>query len=506
MTKLIGVLQKIPLQNLAGDEVYGMYNTVYPIYQLMMAIAIAGIPTALSYYIVQKPNQEVQERVLRTGLILISGAAIIFSILLFMLAPVIAYLIGDSRVIGSIQVLSVALLFTPIIAVYRGYYQGIEQAKISSISQLIEQMVRVLCMILVLFIGLKADWGNTKVATAVMWGSAVGAFATLLWFLYRKARRKVKSTSALQLREDIPSIIRLALPTALAAIVVPIVSVVDALTIPKYLIQSGWANTEAMAEFGVYSRIQPLIQLVSMLLGALAAGFIPSWVRAQLKEPSTLGLSQQLNVLHRISFIIGLAAAVGLMVLAEPINVMLYKDTVGLKTFILLAPTALASCVLAVQAPALQAAGLTKLSYLLFIVAAISKCVCNIWLVPKLGIEGAAIAGIIALHLAACIGAVALHRATKVPLVKGKSKLIQLAKKSIPLFVTVLATVLMVLSIDIILHITNQLLTSVLSERLLASCSTLISVVVGGLVFAVIINIFHGITKEERELILRKMK
>src|SRR5690606_31471031 len=142
------------------------YNTVYPIYQLMMAIAIAGIPTALSYYIVQKPNQEVQERILRAGLILISGASVIFSVIMFILSPSIAYLIGDPRIIGSIQVLAFALLFTPVIAVYRGYYQGTGQAKISSLSQLIEQLIRVLCMIVLLLIGIRADWSNPTIATA----------------------------------------------------------------------------------------------------------------------------------------------------------------------------------------------------------------------------------------------------------------------------------------------------------------------------------------------------
>lgn len=504
MTKLIGVLQKIPLQNLAGDEVYGMYNTVYPIYQLMMAIAIAGIPTALSYYIVQKPNQEVQERILRTGLILISGAGVIFSIMLFILSPSIAYMIGDSRVIGSIQVLAIALLFTPVIAVYRGYYQGTGQAKISSISQLIEQIIRVLCMIAVLLIGIKANWSNTTIATAVMWGSSIGAIATLMWLLSRRRRQRALIPVRQQLREDIPPLIRLALPTALAAIIVPMVSVVDAFTIPKHLIFSGWDHAASMAEFGIYSRIQPLIQLVSMLLGALAAGFIPGWVKASLAHQRGETLLQQLALLHRVSFMVGAAAAIGLIVLAEPINIMLYKDAAGLNTFVLLAFTALASCLLAVQAPALQAAGLARLSYLLLIAAAISKGIFNMLLVPKYGIAGAAVAGIIALSLSAIIGAIALNMATNDSRTKTIGKFKHHIKKSIPFFVTILACFLMVLAIDIVSQFADQLFASILSERLLATSIVFAGVIVGGLVFSIIIVIFRGITKEERELIFRK--
>ncbi len=54
LSKLIGVFQKIPLQNLAGDRVFGIYNAVYPFYQLAAVLATAGLPTAVSLLIAER--------------------------------------------------------------------------------------------------------------------------------------------------------------------------------------------------------------------------------------------------------------------------------------------------------------------------------------------------------------------------------------------------------------------------------------------------------------------
>lgn len=53
LSKLIGTLQKIPLQNMGGDAVFGIYNTVYPLYSLMMTIALAGLPAAISKFVAE---------------------------------------------------------------------------------------------------------------------------------------------------------------------------------------------------------------------------------------------------------------------------------------------------------------------------------------------------------------------------------------------------------------------------------------------------------------------
>src|SRR5690625_3291868 len=57
ISKLLGTLQKIPLQNIGGDEVFGIYNAVYPFYTLILFIATAGFPVAVSRFVSEHTAQ-----------------------------------------------------------------------------------------------------------------------------------------------------------------------------------------------------------------------------------------------------------------------------------------------------------------------------------------------------------------------------------------------------------------------------------------------------------------
>src|SRR5665647_221229 len=54
VSKLLGTMQKIPLQNIAGDEVFGIYNAVYPVYILILTLATAGLPIAVSKFVAER--------------------------------------------------------------------------------------------------------------------------------------------------------------------------------------------------------------------------------------------------------------------------------------------------------------------------------------------------------------------------------------------------------------------------------------------------------------------
>lgn len=202
----------------------------------------------------------------------------------------------------------------------------------------------------------------------------------------------------------------IALPVALGAVVVPVLGVVDAFMVPRLLQEGGASEAAAMTSFGVYSRAQPLVQLVVMVAGAAAAALVPSIALARMRGAYGQ-LRVQLSLAERAAWAIGAAAAIGLALLAEPLNMMLYSDTQGTFAFALVGCTALAGSVNAVTAPVLQGLGAVRIPAILLLVAALLKGVINAVLVPTYGIEGAAIAGVAALSVAALLGIIAVRYA-----------------------------------------------------------------------------------------------
>src|SRR4051794_1360653 len=80
LSKLIGTLQKIPLQNMAGDEVFGLYSAVYALAVMWMTLASAGIPVAVSVLVAERKahgDEHGAQRVLRWSLGLLSLSGIL---------------------------------------------------------------------------------------------------------------------------------------------------------------------------------------------------------------------------------------------------------------------------------------------------------------------------------------------------------------------------------------------------------------------------------------------
>jgi O-antigen/teichoic acid export membrane protein len=416
LSKLIGVFQKIPLQNLAGDRVFGIYNAVYPFYQLAAVLATAGLPTAVSLLIAERLRKgndpEGVRRTLFAALMLLGITGIVTFSFMWAGASHVAEWIGDTDTAGAIRSVSFALLLAPFVAALRGYVQGLGRMGLSAASQIVEQMIRVGIMLLVLVMSLSSiGWTDASVASGVMSGSAFGALAALLVlgvYVWKQRRRKRDAPIAGAMRSEMKKLAAIALPVALGAVVVPVLGVVDAFTVPRLLQAGGSSEANAMATFGVYSRAQPLVQLVVMVAGAAAAALVPGIALARMRGAYGQ-LRVQLSLAERAAWSIGAAAALGLAFLAEPLNVMLYADSNGTLAFALVGCTALAGSVNAVTAPVLQGLGAVRIPAVLLLVAALLKGVMNAALVPAYGIEGAAVAGVAALSAAAVLGAIAVR-------------------------------------------------------------------------------------------------
>ncbi len=447
LSKLIGTLQKIPLQNMGGDVVFGIYNTVYPFYSLVITLAIAGFPIAISKFVAESDvagNYKESRRILRLSSLFIGLLGIVLGICTYVGAPLIARWIDNAHVVSAIRYVSIAFLFVPMMSLLRGFFQGHQNMVPTAISQIVEQSVRVAVMILLLLYLTSREAGPESIAAGALFGSAAGGAAGLLvmllyWRRYRTsakrarvleettARCEVATASASEattrvLGASIPvrsesswrllrKIVLYAIPICLASLALPIMNLVDTFTVPKLLKAGGIGDSGAMIQFGIYNRGIPLVQLITMLATSLSVLFIPALAEARFKG-DTLLIQNQCRLSLRWFWMMGLAASVGLCVLAEPINVMLYQDAMGTDTVRWIAFTAAFSSISLISAALLQGIGIVKAPAVNLLVGALAKTLLNLWLVPKFGITGAAIAFVAAHILAAALNVALLVRST----------------------------------------------------------------------------------------------
>lgn len=467
ISKIIGAFQKIPLQNLGGDGVFGIYNTVYPLYMLIITLAAAGLPLAVSKFVAEqnalgRPDES--RRIIRLSSMLLGGLGMITAMVIYGSAPWIAGLIGNQHVIPSIRAASLALLFVPLMTGLRGYFQGMQQMVPTAVSQVVEQTVRVTVMIVVLLWLIRQDASLETVASGAMLGSVAGGCAGLtvmLGFVYRHRRKEKEvhlmdrepmytedrrkkgeavceesldseadrhtgvvehdvavvggSGQASKIRrsnaEWIRTLLVYAIPVCLGSLAVPLMNLVDTFTVPRLLRGEGLDDMQTMVSFGIYNRGLPLVQLVTMLATSLSVLFIPAMAEARLRGGPE-AVRQQAGMALRWFWLIGLAASAGLAVLADPINRMLYGDAAGTEALRYMALTAAGSTVSIIAAALLQGLGAVRAPAFSMLAAAGVKVLLNVMLVPALGISGAALAGAAAYMLAAGLNVVLLARLT----------------------------------------------------------------------------------------------
>ncbi|GAA3411750.1 oligosaccharide flippase family protein [Paenibacillus hodogayensis] len=426
VSKLLGTLQKIPLQNVAGDSVFGIYNAVYPLYTLILFIATAGFPIAVSRFVAEERasgSPEGARAVLAMALKLSFVTSLGCFVLLYGGAGTLAGWIGNGHTEEALRSVSFALFFVPGLAALRGYFQGMGNMVPTAVSQVAEQSVRVAVMVALLFALVGSGASDGSIAAGAMFGSAAGALAGLLvmcgyWQAHRvkevraSSGRKKTSHSAVKARTVSPvgyrRFIAYALPICLGSVVLPMLTLADTFTLPRLLRLNGFDEAGAMAQFGLYNHGLPLIQLVAMIVSSMSVALVPalSEAKARGKLADVRGSAE---ASLRLVWLIGLAASAGMAVTAIPLNVMFYKDTEGYAAMMILAWTAVFSVVQIVSGTILQGLGAERSTAYYLLAAAAIKVGLNVALVPRWGIEGAALSAVAAYAAAAVLNLLRLR-------------------------------------------------------------------------------------------------
>ena len=462
--KILGLLYRVVITNVDGfqDEGNGLYSSGYYVYTLLLAIASIGVPNAIaklvSERLAQGKHKEAHD-VFRAALVLFAMIGLTGSLLLFFGANFIATeLIGNENVIGVMKALSPAVFFVTMSAVIRGYFNGMYNMKATSKSQMLEQLFKsTFTIAIVLDIHRLATSNPTTIAQILhisknnaTTAMAVGAnFAstlaticsfTYLLIFYRVRKQKIhediqNSTGnyeKIKLSKLSKMILSISIPISLASIVAAINRIIDMLTATnclKILLSNQNFGTvemikdEATRLYGILSgKVDMLIGLPQALNIAFATALVPTISNAIAKKDYETA-KRRASFSIRLTLLIGLPCAFGLIFLADPILHLLFPNAIAKEAPLLLQLSA-ASIVFTLCNQtingSLQGFGKVMTPAIALGCGALLKACINVTLIPRIGIYGAAIGSIFSIATAVAIGATVLRKNIKLDLNKSQ--------------------------------------------------------------------------------------
>lgn len=204
ISKAIGILYVSPFEALATSENLAFYSYGYTFYDLILQIALAGIPVAIASMIAKKMAKDDIVTVLliekiAKRLLFIIGLLSFVSIFLF--SPWIArYILTDNATLDSLtkttnvlKIIAMAMFVVPILGSYRSVFQGLKQLQVYAYSQVLEQLVRVSFLLGVGFLVVVVLGFDSMMAVYIAIFAAVIAAVISLIDLMIKQKPVIKS-------------------------------------------------------------------------------------------------------------------------------------------------------------------------------------------------------------------------------------------------------------------------------------------------------------------------
>ncbi|WAH42210.1 polysaccharide biosynthesis protein [Alicyclobacillus fastidiosus] len=411
LSKFLGSIYTIVLQNIIGDHGMGLFQMAYPIYATLLAVATAGFPVAISKLVAEEVadgNPAAAKQVLRVAAWLLSLGGVFAFLVLYLFAPEWAVIAGDPESVSAIRAISPALLVVPILSVLRGYFQGYQWMDPTAFSQVLEQLVRVATIIglSVYFVDIGAS--QRVSAAGAAFGAVTGALAGFIAMLvyWRRRGRFIPEDLTRQKvdgRTVTKKLIYYAFPISIGALVVPLLHNVDVITVVNLLKRVGESQNLATTQFGLLSgRAFKLTMLPTTLAAGIGVAVMPA-----ISEAFTLGhrelLANRVDMALRLTVLLALPATAGLVLAAKPINVALFTDADGTAAIQVLALSILFASIQTTTAALLQGAGWIYRPIVYMLVSCLVKLVANFIFVPRYGIAGAAFATVISYIVAAVL-------------------------------------------------------------------------------------------------------
>ena len=410
-TKFLGIIYVIPFYAIIGEENIALYGYAYTIYNLFLSLSTVGIPPAMSKLISEYNTLEyynTKERAYKLGKRLLIILGIILFILMFLGAPVIAnQIMGDNTGGNSkesitfvIRIISTAILVVPYLSVTKGYLQGHKFITTPSISQVIEQVVRISVILIGSYLCMRVfKVGVVNAIGVSVFGATIGALAALFYLLIKikKHRRELIITKEKKKEEEkitnkaiVKKLLIYSIPFISFGLALSVYDYIDMTTIINTLTKIGFKTKDAESIIGVINttgnKLNSVVLAISTgLMTSLVPNITSSFVKDDKKD-----VKKKIEQSFLMLLYVTMPMAIGLSILAGPVfNAFYGVSTWGPRVFCVTIFVALFRCMFTTSVSITQSLNKFKnvfISIILGILVKITLQVPFIYLLNNIGL------------------------------------------------------------------------------------------------------------------------
>ncbi len=499
LIKVLGLVYKLVITNIPGfgDTGLGYYSAGYQIYALLLTLSSIGIPSVISKLVSERiaiGDTKGAQRIFKIAFKFFTTVGLVLSLGLFFGADFIATnILNVPDVAYVMKVLSPAIVFVAMSAVYRGYFSGQQNMKPTSVSQTLEQFLN--CVLSITFVYACVGKDTYIMAAAGNLSTTCAIVITFVYLLMYYKHNKLETRESIDSperkksnKELLKTILGISIPITVSSLISVISGVIDTATVSN-CIQIAYEAPNmtkealealAMESTGILSKVDTLVSFPLAINLAFSTALVPA-VSESLAVKDKKSASRRLSFSFFASLIIILPCSLGFIALAEPILRMLYPTASnGAGVFMIASVTMILTALSQTLTGGLYGVNQSKIPAIAAGLGAVIKFILNMILIsnPNIGIYGATISSFVYALIVFFITYKVMNRCVNMH-IKFKKHIIK--------------PVISAVGMGVIVFIAHKLLSMVLGNTV----STIIAIILGAISYCIFILLTKALTKDD---------
>lgn len=337
LVKIIGAVYRIPITNIIMDTGIGYYQAAYPVYQILLTISTAGLPIAVAKLVSENyalGRIKAAHRVFKESTKLMFIIGVVSALFVYLFSHQIVRFLQNENSWYSLVALIPALIFAPLMSSFRGFYQGKDNMIPTAISQVIEQLFKLIFGLILTKYALKT-YGVAVAAGAAQSGGSIGAFFGFLFLLcvflfnfksYKEEEKLDQSNFIYGQKQVINDILSIAVPITIGASINPIMDFIDTKLVFMRLADIGYTVSQANDMFGwLKGMATTLINMPQAISIALSMSIVPL-VSAYMVKQDEEKMHQTIYSGLKFTCLFAFPCALGFVALNKQIISLIYYN------------------------------------------------------------------------------------------------------------------------------------------------------------------------------------
>ena len=371
ITKLLGFAIRIIYTRMVGSDAINLYSLVMPTYSLLLTIATLSLPVVISKLISEHKTKSIKILSSATAITLILNL-IVIAIIYFTKDFIAIKLLNDERCSVLLMAMALTFPFVSLSSILKGYFYGKQKMAPHTISNIIEQIVRMILIFLV--IPPLVDQGIVYSVMGLILISIASELSSIFTFLvFLPKKFKITKNDLKPDMQTTKEILSISIPTVSGRLVGNVGFFFEPIILTNILLFAGYSMDFILNEYGAYNAYTiSLLAMPSFFISAMSSSLLPEISRYFYRKNLNM-VKRRLKQAIILSFIVGLVFSSFIYLFREPLLLTLYNTTKGAEYIEILAPFFVLFYLEGPLQSVLQAIGKAKTTMFITMVAVITK-------------------------------------------------------------------------------------------------------------------------------------